>query len=161
MPKLEFVDDLFAPSDAIVINYSGSNPFRVAQIIKPLMEKIVQVESKDTFERVFKWDITEDPRSFYDFWHCVKEEDKWTGVLIKVTIQGKQHSQTKKGNVRIEITGFLQTRFDYNNIFQQIFWTFYNKTFYYKRRRQYLERGKEYIFAIRDEIFREMKIPRG
>lgn len=161
MPKLMLVDDLFTPSDAIVINYSGSNTFKATQIIKPLMEKIVQVESKDTFERIFKWDITNDPRAFYDFWHCIKEEDKWTSILIKVTLQGTQHTQTRKGNLRIEMTGFLQTNYEYSNSLQKLFWMFYNKTFYYKRRRQYLERGKEYVYAIRDELYRELKIPRG
>lgn len=161
MPKLTMVEDLFSPNESIVINFSGSNPFNACQLVKPLMERVMQVESKDTYERVFKWDITADPRSFYNFWTTNKEEDKWSKILVKVTIQGKQHTQTKKGNVRIEISGFLETSYEYSNPFQKWFWYLYNRMFYFKRRRQYMERGREYMFMIRDEIFREMKIPRG
>ena len=160
MAKIMISDDIFSPNESIIINYTGSNTFRVCQIVRPLMEKIMQVESKDIFERVFKWDILEENRAFVNFWTTKKEEDKWTGVLIKFVIQGRQHAQTKKGNVRIEISGYLETSYEYSNPFQLAFWKVYNKMFYYKRRRQYLERGREYAYAIRDEILKEMKIPR-
>lgn len=160
MPKITIVDDLFSPDEKIVINFTGKNPFKVCQIIRPLFEKIVQVEGKDTFERVFKWDITEDPRGFYNFWHVLKEEDKWTTIRLKAIIQGKQHTKTLIGNVRIELTGHIETTYDYNNFIQRAFWLFYNRFFYYKRKRQYLERGREYVYAVRDEIYRELKIPR-
>lgn len=160
MPKVSMVDDIFSPDDKITLNYAGSNPFRVCQIIRPLFEKVMQVEGKDTFERIFKWDITEDPRSFYNMWTVLKEEDRWTKVIGKAVIQGKQHTKTKSGNVRIEISGYVETTYDYNNFLQRIFWAIYNNFFYHKRRRQYMERGKEYLLTVSNEISKELKIPK-
>lgn len=160
MPSISIVDDILAPQDKIVLTFSGENPFSVCKIIRPLLQRVLQVESKDTYERVFKWDSTVNPRSFYNIWTTNKEEDRWTVYAIKIVIQGTEDINTKKGSVTIELSGWLRTTYEYSNFLQRALWLFYNRVFYYKNRREYMIRGKEYLFKLRDEIMETLKMPK-
>ena len=160
MPEIIITEDLLSPEDKITTNFTGQNPLRICQNMKLLFEKVMQVEGKDTFERVFKWDMLEEPRSFFNLWTALREEDLWTKIIGKAVLQGKQNSKTKAGTIKIEISGYLETKFEYSNFLQKAFWLAYNYMFYWKRRRQYMERGREYLFTMMNEITRELKIPK-
>jgi len=160
LPSIKIVDDLFFPEDRIVLNFRGYNPLAVCNIIKPLLIKILKVEAKDTIEKVFRWDRSSDPRSFYNFWTVDKEQDRWSSVFLKVVIQGHQHSKTKEGNVRIELYGWLETKYEYSNFLQRMVWLTYNRIFYYKKRRDYMDKGRGYVFRLKNELIETLKMPK-
>jgi len=160
MPSISIVDDLLYPRDKIEIKFSGENVASICNLIRPILERVLQVEAKDTYERLLKWDSTSNPRSFYNEWTTNKEEDKWTAYSFKIIIKGNQDTNTKKGNVSIEIYSWLRTSYEYSNFIQRFLWTLYNQIFYYKRRREYIERGKWLTFQLRDEIMKALNIPK-
>ncbi len=160
MPSISIVDDLLYPRDKIEIKFSGENVASICNLIRPILERVLQVEAKDTYERILKWDSTSNPRSFYNEWTTNKEEDKWTVYSFKIIIKGNQDINTKKGNVSIEIYSWLRTSYEYSNFIQRFLWILYNRIFYYKRRREYIERGKWLTFQLRDEIMKALNIPK-
>jgi hypothetical protein len=160
MPSISIVDDLLYPRDKIEIKFSGENVASICNLIRPILERVLQVEAKDTYERLLKWDSTSNPRSFYNEWTTNKEEDKWTVYSFKIIIKGSQDINTRKGNVTIEIYSWLKTSYEYSNFIQRFLWILYNRVFYYKRRREYMERGKWLTFQLRDEIMKALNIPK-
>lgn len=160
MPSLTIVDNLLYPRDKLIIRFSGENVKDICNLIRPILERVLQVEAKDTYERILKWDATDNPRSFYDEWTTNKEEDKWTVYSFKIIVQGKHDINTNKGSVTIEIYAWLRTSYNYSNFIQRFFWTLYNKFFYYKRRREYFERGRALVFEVRDAFMNALKIPK-
>ena len=152
MGKLEIVDDIFAPHETIVLNFEGENPFAVYGIIRDLAEKIFQIEAKDIYEKIFKYDITGDPRWFYNVTSWRKDFDKWTGMIVRILLQGEQHTQTKWGNVSIQITAWLVTSYQYSNFIQRAFWSLYNRTFYYKTRRRYFNLARGMVLSFKDQL---------
>jgi hypothetical protein len=160
MPSISIVDDLLYPRDKIEIKFSGENVASICNLIRPILESVLQVEAKDTYERLLKWDSTSNPRSFYNEWTTNKEEDKWTVYSFKIIIKGSQDINTRKGNVTIEIYSWLKTSYEYSNFIQRFLWILYNRVFYYKRRREYMERGKWLTFQLRDEIMKALNIPK-
>lgn len=160
MPSLEIVDDVLAPDEAIVITYKGDNPMKVCKMIRDWLRRVFMVETKDIYERIFKVSKVEEPRGFYNMWHVEKSEDKWTKVFCKVVIDGYQDTKTKKGKVRIEITAWIRTKYTYSNFLQRAFWLIFNRILYYKRRRAYIEKGRMYVEALKDEIYKELGIPK-
>ena len=161
MQSIKIIDGVFAPYERIVLNFKGYEPVKVCGMIRSTFESILQVETKDMFERLFKWDITDDPRSFYNFWTVNKELDKWSTFVVKVVIQGEQHTKTKMGKIRIEFYGYIETEYNYANFLQRALWLLYNRIFYYKERRMYIERGKEWLFKLRERIMSAIKMPKA
>ena len=160
MPSLTIVDNILYPRDKLVIRYTGENVKEVCNIIRPILERVLQVEAKDTYERILKWDSTSNPRSFYNEWTTNKEEDKWTVYSFKIIAQGTHDINTNRGSVTIEIYAWLRTSYDYSNFIQRFFWSLYNKFFYYRRRREYLEQGRMLTFELRDAFMQALKIPK-
>ncbi len=160
MPSIEIVDDILAPEESIVISYKGDNPIQICFKISDWLKKIFLVESKDIYERKFKISKLSDVRDFYNMWHVEKDKDKWSTIYCKVTITGKQSWKTKKGSIRIEITAWLRTSYEYSNFIQRAFWLIFNRIFYYKKRRGYVQEGRMLVEALKDEIYNTLKIPK-
>jgi len=160
MPKLLIIDDILAPEESIVINYKGDNPIQVVHKISGWLKSVFMVETKDVYERQFKISKLGDVRDFFNLWHVEKSKDKWSKIFCKVVIDGKQSWSTKKGSVRIEITAWLQTSYNYSNFIQRSFWLLYNRIFYYKMRRKYIQEGRTLVETLKDEIYKALKIPK-
>lgn len=160
MGKLLIIDDILAPEETIVISYKGDNPIKICDKIKGWLRRIFMVETKDLYERIFKISKLGEVRDFYNMWHVEKGKDSWSKIFCKVIIDGKQDWKTKKGSVKIEITAWLQTKYEYNNFLQRAFWLIYNRLFYYKQRRVYIQEGRMLVEALKNEIYKALGIPK-
>ena len=147
MAKITVEDDCLVPYGKFTIKYKGSNPFQAVQKTKKILRKIFEVEAKDYWERDFRYNPDEDPRGFFLRAYVKKGLDSFSSVIAEVIIQGKQPSDpNKEGWVEIKIGGVLKSSYGGSTIFQDInnpiakaFYWFYDKYFYQKQRRFYLD----------------------
>jgi hypothetical protein len=141
MGDIKIVDDLLAPQDYITVNYKGKNPFMVCTMFLGILRDVMKISSIDLYENDVRWDITDDPRTFYGVWFGKRGEDNWS-------------------TSRIKIRGWLETKHEYTNFIQKSFWWFFNYMFYYKQRRKYIEFSKDNIYQIREKITQILGISR-
>ncbi|MCX6819521.1 MAG: hypothetical protein NT129_06015 [Candidatus Aenigmarchaeota archaeon] len=160
MGKITIVDDLLAPQDYITVNYKGKNPFMVCTMFLGILRDVMKISSIDLYENDVRWDITDDPRTFYGVWFGKRGEDNWSTSRIKIRAQGAQSSKDKTGWITIMIKGWLETKHEYTNFIQKSFWWFFNYMFYYKQRRKYIEFSKDNIYQIREKITQILGISR-
>jgi hypothetical protein len=154
MPKWVLEDDCLAPTAKMQINYTGPNPIKLFKEIKPMLLRIFEVSGKDVWERDFRWDTTEDPRSFFIRLYVDKALDQRSGLLIEIIFQGKQPSDpTKDGRMTVTLNGRLKTEFEMNRPIYRAAWWFYNKFFYGSVRRNYLKLCNEWL----EKLWREFR----
>ncbi len=148
---LRFEDTANAPAEWLTINYKGRNPVMVFSVIPQAIVDTLKISSANLFEDHIKWDTTDETRTFYGIWRGRNNEDRWTQTWVTVVAQGGQ-SPDKTGWVNIFIKATLKTEYPYWNFIQKNLWWIYNRRFYYKNRRAYLDRAKDFTYLIRDEI---------
>ncbi|MDI6720810.1 MAG: hypothetical protein QMD85_00365 [Candidatus Aenigmarchaeota archaeon] len=149
MPKISIVDDIQLPLDTTVMRFEGKNPFKAFDMPRGLLRDVMKIPGKDILETDVRWDIFSDPRDFYGVWMGKRREDLWSRTEIRILIQGAMDMKTRVGWLDIRFKGVVATEYEYTNFIQRGFWWTYNRTFYYKQRRQYLEYGKDNIFEIK------------
>jgi hypothetical protein len=160
--KLEIHDDILAPGDTLTIKFKGKNPFTAMKIVPGLIKYGMKISSKDMYEHEVRWDITADPRDFYGKWMGKRADDNWTKSFIRAIVQGVQDSKTKEGNVTVQLKGWILTTYNYANFIQRWFWWIYNRSFYYKQRRMYIDGNKDTMIDIKTSIQKALGIaPEG
>src|SRR3972149_11282947 len=108
MPNLIIQDDCFAPYGKMELKYKGPNPFDVYRKTTPIVMEIFEREEKDVWERDFRWDTTDDPRSFFVRMIANKGFDLHSTIRVELVFQGKQPSDpTKEGQMTIGFYGRL------------------------------------------------------
>lgn len=177
MAQWRLEDDCFAPRRQLRVEYVGPNPFRVVSGMKGMLRKIMEVETKDVWERDFRWDVTDDPRMFYTRYNVDKSRDANTSIFIEVTMQGLQPvDPNKDGRLIILIGGKVRTRFDLDSPLKRLplysgstklggfaevggwLWL-YHRLFYNDFRRQQIEWCQEKLEIIWREMRAILKIP--
>lgn len=157
-------DDVLAPKDVKIINYSGPNPLVVYYALDKLFRLTFKVKGTHLFEPDFRWDTTADPRPFYIRFYTEKGFDKFSRFRIEIWMQGRQPTDpTKNGDIRVEIRGWLETRYPISTLLHKIFllpfFYFYHIVFYNRIRRQYLQFLREGVERVEVEIRNLLKIP--
>ncbi len=157
-------DEIPAPREFIQIEYKGPNPINVYHALNNLFRIIWEVKGTQMNEPDFRWDITTDPRPFFIQVFIEKAMDKFTSYRVDVKMQGSQPTdRTKDGVLRIEIHGWIETKFPTGNVVNKILYPFffwpYHVAFYAQRRRRYLEWHRRRIDRLADEIRGILKIP--
>jgi len=158
MSSINITDEIQAPKGATVVKFSGKNPFVVVTMIPKLLRYVMKLSGKDIHERDIRWDTTSDPREYYGYWTGQRTEDTWTKSKVTVIAQGTQDIKTGEGSIRIELKGTVSTTYDYANFLQRSFWWFFNRTFYFKQRRRYIDYATDNILTIRSKIMDELGI---
>lgn len=158
MPKITIEDEILAPSNKMVLAFKGKNPFIVCKVMRGILLDVLKISTKDIYEKVVRWDVTTDPRGFYLRMFANHEEDRWTDTRFKITVYGAQSPADKTGWVKIVLEGRVITDFEYANFLQRALWFLYERMFYYKQRRAYLEQAKQFIMDIRKELLSALKI---
>lgn len=159
-------DEIPAPREFIQIEYRGPNPLKVYHALNQLLRTLWEIKGTQMFEPDFRWDITTDPRPFFIqvFAERKMPQDKYTDWRVDIKMQGSQPTDpTKDGVLRIEIHGWIETKFPTDNPFNKIlfpifFWP-YHVAFYAKQRRRYLEWHRRRIDKLVDEIRTMLNIP--
>jgi hypothetical protein len=159
-------DEIPAPREYIQLDYKGPNPMAVYHRMDQLLKTIWEVKGTNMFEPDFRWDMTADPRPFFIHLFVDKGMDKLTNFRVDIKMQGSQPTDpTKDGVLRIEIHGWIETKFDgflgnpINKILFPLFFFPYMVGYYQPRRRRYLEWHKRRIDRLVDEIRTTLKIP--
>jgi hypothetical protein len=159
MPVWRFEDDCFTPEREIRLEFTGPNVFvRLHNVLRPMLERIFQVEAIDLWERDFRYDTTGDPQTFYIRFQIDKGLDYNSRILFEVVIQGKQPIDlTKDGKVTILFTGrlrtdyILETAFQKTPLYKGIKWLIH-RTLYNDIRRSYFRVCAEFIEELIIEI---------
>lgn len=160
MTKIRIVDEIQLPSDTTTVRYTGKDPYVVCTMARELLRDIMKITGKDIWETDVRWDVSGDPRDFYGVWKGKRKDDAWSVTTIRLLIQGAQSSKDKMGWVEIRFKGSCETSYDYNNFIQRGFWWFYNYTFYFKQKRQYLDLAKDNVLKIRQLMMERLGIYR-
>ena len=155
MAKLLIIDDILAPSDRLKVNYKGPNPVVILDMVPGMIKDIMKIPGKDLLETDIRNDITDG--SFYGVWMGKRTEDNWSTTFLRVIVQGAQNKEGL-GNFWIEMKGTVETKYNFSNFIQRGFWWFYNLSFYYKQRRNYLEAAKDDIFDMKAFVIDKFKI---
>jgi len=161
MGNINIVDEILAPKGSIIFEFAGKNPFVVVNMASGLLKDVMKITGKDVHEIDVRWDTTSDPREFYGIWKGKRTDDAWTKSYITIIIQGKYDLKNNSGAVRVELKGTVETGYDYSNFFQRGFWWMYNRSFYYKQRRNYIEFAKDNIYEIRAKMMDALGILHG
>jgi len=154
MPKWVLEDDCLAPTAKMTIKYTGPNPMKLFKNVRPMLERIFDVSAKDIWERDYRWDTTEEPRSFFIRLYVDKGLDQRSGLLIEIIFQGKQPSDPlKEGSMTVTINGRLKTEFEIRLPMYKTIWWFYSYFFYGKVRRGYLKLCNDWL----ERLWREFR----
>ena len=88
--------------------------------------------------------------------------DKWSTINLKFTALGHQSGKDSTGDLNLEIEGTLDTEYTYSNFIQRGIWWSFNRMFYYKQRRMYIDEGADIATKIKEEVQRKLDIlPEG
>jgi hypothetical protein len=165
MVKWTFEDDCLVPQGKIKIEYRGKNPFGMVQKTKPILQKIFEIETKDYWERDFRWDLTNDPRTFFVRIYANKGIDARSKVLAEVMFQGTQPTDANKdGALIISIGAKLMTEFNMVGKIQKLpfykgLLKIYNFAFYNKVRRNYLVICNDWLNRVNREFRLALNLP--
>ena len=159
-------DEIPAPREYIELQYKGPDPMGVYHKLDLLLRKIWELKGTQMNEPDFRWDTTSDPRPFFIHVFVEKAMDKWTGYRVDVKMQGSQPTDpTKPGVLRIEIHGWIETKFDgasekpiNKQLFRLFYWP-YHVMYYAPRRRRYIEWHRRRIDRLVQEIREILQIP--
>ena len=157
--KIEFREDILAPANVLRIEYVGKDPFWVCTAAMKMLKETLKIQTKDLREDDIRWDITCDPREFYGIWRAKRGEDRWTATWVKITAHGFI-GKDYMGNVRIKLEGWLQTKFRYATSFSRWLWVLFNYFFYWRQRRTYLDKSRDDIMSMREQVLRAYGILR-
>lgn len=156
--EIKIQDDLLAPASKYVIAFKGYKPFAVIDMLPHLVKDILHISSKDFWEEDIRWDITSEPREFFAILRSRKKFDRWSKIELKFTLRGHQSSKDSYGDLELEIEGTLDTKYMYSNFLQRGLWWTFNRMFYYKQRRMYIDEGDDFCRKIRDAAQRKLGI---
>jgi hypothetical protein len=113
-------DDCMASRPRYRVEYVGPNPFRVVTALKEVFKQVLGADTKDIFERDFRWDITSDPRGFYTRYVVAIGRDANTQLLFEVSMQGFQPADPNKdGKIVMNIGGRAITEWDIDSPFKR------------------------------------------
>ena len=154
MSKITIVEDCLAPARFVYLEYSGKNPFGVANKIASMLCPFFHVSSAGISETDFRWDTSGDPITFYFTWWVQRSEEtsSYTKQRFDIKVQGKQGKETKDGEFTLQLSAKMQTSFGgKSSITKALFWL-YDYLFYKRRRAEYLKNCEELTYEFRDEI---------
>lgn len=154
MAKWVLEDDCLTPTAKMQISYKGPNPIKLFKSMRPMLEKIFGIGGKDIWERDFRWDTSEDPRGFFIRVCIDKSFDKRSSLFAEIIFQGSQPSDpSKDGKMTVSISGKLKTEYEITSPIYRVFWGSYNRLFYWKVRKGYLDLCNVWL----DKTWREFR----
>ncbi len=156
-------DDCLAPEAKVKIDYRGPDPFKFYHKLKPLCRGIFEVESKDYWEKEFRFDNTGEMHGFEIKVFIKRALDAFSTIYVEIYIQGDQPADpTKDGWMRVEVGAKLRTESPYDtwiqrSSFYKAMRYFYFKVFYSDVRRGYLKMCRwnyleKFIKAVRENL---------
>jgi hypothetical protein len=153
--KLLIWDYVFEPVKNINIAYSGKSPEKLYKKINELIRTIFNIPEAYIQEKSYKWDKTKDSESFDVSWELTKIYDKFTFMVVEVTLKGVTDGKEGKAVVAIKprmITEYPQDTVWQQNLFYEIMRRFWHTIFYHRQRMEYLDTSKELCIGFESAI---------
>lgn len=164
MATIYMEEECLAPKTHLEVNYKGPDPFKAYKACVGIVRRIFEVETKDVWEREFRWDFSGDPREFLAKIFVVKGLDKFTKLIVEVFIHGHQPSNPNGvGDVKIKISGVLRitwpekTFFHKTPIYKGLMWLYFQH-FYKDVHKMYLELCRRNLERVKEAFLQLLKI---
>jgi hypothetical protein len=112
------------------------------------MRSVFNVPDAYVQEKSYNWEKLKDTERFEVGWEVTKILDVYSYLVAEITLKGV--STEGEGRVSIKIKPRLITEYPQDTVWQQnivyeMVRRFWHKTFYHKKRMEYLNAGKEII----------------
>ncbi|MFH0890157.1 MAG: hypothetical protein V1836_03405 [Candidatus Aenigmatarchaeota archaeon] len=159
MGKWIIADDLFAPHKELEMVYTGAEPWKMVNQATSLLRQYFEISGTRWTQKDLRWDITDVVRTFFTEVEMKREEDGFTDMMINVRYQGKQHSETKQGTVRMIIYCQLRTEFEYSNVLVKLMLLLYMNYFYKNHRIGMLRRNEERMTMALNDLRKAFNMP--
>ena len=163
--KLIAEDDCLAPKEYHEIVYTGPDPLKVYRPIKGLIRRVFVVESKDIWEREFRWMPDSDPAEFFIRIFAKKTFDMFTTMYIEIVLHGWQPlTPNKIGSLRMKMGGTIKTELPQDTflqrtpIYRALMWMYFYYFYFKTRREHHLRYCKEKLDIFRNEIMKILGI---
>ncbi len=159
MGKWIIADDLFAPHRELDMVYTGPEPWKMVNQANSLIRQYFEISGTRWTQKDIRWDLTDVVRTFFTEAEFKREEDGFTSLYVNVRYQGKQHSETKQGTVRMIMYAQLVTEFKYNNPLTRLMLLIYMNWFYKGHRIAMLRRNEERMTMTLNDIRKAFNLP--
>jgi hypothetical protein len=133
------VTDLFYPHEAKSIKYIGPKPERVLKAMGGLLKSELRIQGADTYEDLFKWDISGDPIKFYVRWRARRKWDLRTTCFVSLLAQGEKRVKTGEGWVKVGFAPRFVTVVPYKTSVDKFLKHLYFQKYYMKTMRVYMK----------------------
>ena len=152
MGKLTIVDDCLDPARFIYLDYSGADPYGVVKKINGMLNAFFRVSSAGISETDFKWDDSGDPITFYSSWWVKKSLSGFSTMWVWIKVQGAKGKNKNVGNFTMEVRAEIKTSFSHATSLLKSVWWIYSYIFYNRRRREYVNMCKDWVYRLRKEL---------
>jgi hypothetical protein len=158
MGKIVISDDCLTPDRYIRLNYSGPNPWEVANKITDLIRPFFHVSASGTNNFRLNWDISGDPITFYSRWWVNRKASRYSSIWVDFTVQGEKFRKTNEGSFVLVMHGRVRTTFSGWGAIINPIWHMYSYLFYNRARRNYIAHCRNNILNFRNEIKKHFNV---
>ncbi len=145
------VDDCFAPNKSQYLIYKGPNAATIASKLTGSFQPFYRIASAGWGEPDFRWDTSGEPITFFMKWYVERAFSKFSKMVIYITVQGDENSQTKQGKFTLEVSPTIEHTFPQNWLTRGLYWM-YDYLFYGNQRQSYIKRCREINSAYMDYL---------
>ena len=153
--KIAIWDYVFEPVHNIVINYTGPKPSALYKKINELIRTVFNVPESYIQEKNYNWEKLEKGEKFTVDWEVTKIFDKFTFLVVEITLKGAEKDNYGKAGVTIRpriITEYPQDTIWQQNLLYEMLRRFWHTTFYHRKRMEYLDISKNLCVAFESAI---------
>ncbi len=153
-------DDCMVPGRSIKLLYRGPDPASIATKLTSSFQPFFRISSAGWGEPDFRWDISGEPATFFIKWWVRKTFSRYSAMLLHLSVQGDENSQTKKGKFTLELTPVLTTQIPEHWFLRGIFMV-YNYLFYDNVRQNYIKECRNLTIAYQEHMKTEFNLSPG
>ena len=140
--KMTFQDDCYPDKPEVpTINLVGANVPKLYQIVYDAMKNCFNVLDNEIEEENFTWGKSGNNEKFNVRWYVHKDVDYFSFFYLRIDISGQGNEESGKASVKLKSvmrTSFPQDTLWQRSLFYEMMRTFWHRTFYHKKRIQYL-----------------------
>ncbi len=140
--KMTFQDDCYPDKPEIpAVNLVGANVPKLYHIVYDAMKNSFNVLDNEIEEEDYTWGKSGDKEKFSVRWYVHKDVDYFTFFYLRVDLKGSGNENTGKASIKIKSimrTAFPQDTLWQRSLLYEMMRTFWHRTFYHKKRVQYL-----------------------
>ncbi len=153
--KLLIWDYIFEPTKEIRVAFTGKNPEKFYRKINELVRTIFNVPDAYVQEKNYTWEKKADGERFSVAWEVTKVLDTFSYITVEIDLSGFSVEGEGKTSITIKprlITEYPQDTVWQSSIFYEMLRRFWHKTYYHKKRMEYLNFGKEIITSFESAL---------